>query len=149
MSNGNASPVTSADQVEKVDHNVLETVTSVPVPDYNRRYRWWDAVKSVLLAKAPVEDAPLEYGGHRVAEEPRKLGFVGVLAKFARFFGPGMIITVAYIDPDNFQTSYSDGQGFGYEMLFMVLISLLMAIYLQVGVLALMQYAYIFLHDCH
>jgi metal iron transporter len=86
------------------------------------------------LAKAPAEGAPLEYGGHRIAEEPnKKLGFGGVLSKFARFFGPGMILTVAYIDPDNFQTSLSDGQDFGYKMLFMVLFSLIVAIYLQVG----------------
>jgi metal iron transporter len=44
-----------------------------------------------------------------------------------------MIITVAYIDPDNFQTSFEDGQDFGYKMLFMVLFSLILAIYLQVS----------------
>lgn len=88
--------------------------------------------QSVLLAKTPIEGAPLEYGGHRTAEEPTKrLGVGGVLAEFARFFGPGMILTVAYIDPDNFQTSVSDGQDFGYKMLFMVLFSLVVAIYLQ------------------
>ncbi|KUJ17398.1 natural resistance-associated macrophage protein [Mollisia scopiformis] len=91
-----------------------------------------EAVKSVLLAKAPVADAPLEFGGHRIAEEPtKKLGVGGVLSKFARFFGPGMILAVAYVDPDNFQTSVEDGQDFGYKMLFMVLFSLVVAIYLQ------------------
>ncbi|MCJ1407201.1 hypothetical protein MMC19_001272 [Ptychographa xylographoides] len=89
------------------------------------------AVKSVLLFKAPAEDAPLEYGGHRIAEEPTKHGFFEVLAKFARFFGQRMIVAVAYIDPNNFQTSMGDGQDFGYEMLFIVLISLLIAVYLQ------------------
>jgi len=90
------------------------------------------AIRSVLLAQAPSEGAPLEYGGHRIAEElPKKPGFVAVLAKFARFFGPGMIITVAYIDPDNFQTSFGDSQDSGYKMLFMVLFSLIVAIYLQ------------------
>ncbi len=96
----------------------------------NRSLSW---LHRVFLAKAPLEGAPLEYGGHRIAEEPKKLGVVGVLTKFARFFGPGMIITVAYIDPDNFQTSMSDGQDFGYKMLFMVLFSLVLAIYLQVS----------------
>jgi metal iron transporter len=134
-------PERTSDLIKKEDQEVLETVTSVP--DYHRR-RWWDAVKSVLLAKTPVRDAPLEYGGHRVAEEPKNLSFVGVLAKFARFFGPGMIVTVAYIDPDNFQTSFEDGQDFGYEMLFMLLISLLMAIYLQVSVLASMRCSIMF-----
>lgn len=123
-----AASQTAADLAEKNPNVALETVTSAP--DYPPNSSW-DAVKSVLLAKAPGFDAPLEYGGHRVAEEPTKRGFVGSLTKFARFFGPGMIITVAYIDPDNFQTSVEDGQDFGYKMLFMVLISLLIAIYLQ------------------
>ena len=136
---GNVSPITSetaGNQAEKVP-NVLETVTSSP--EY-RQYGWWGGIKSVFLAKAPTVDAPLEYGGHRVAEEPTKRGLSGVLSKYARFFGPGMIITVAYIDPDNFQTSVEDGQDFGYKMLFMVLISLLIAIYLQVSVFALILF---------
>lgn len=107
----------------------FEATIAVPA----ERQGWLGAVKSVLLAKAPSEGAPLEYGGHRIAEEPTKgRGFGAVLAKFARFFGPGMIITVAYVDPDNFQTSFGDGQDFGYKMLFMVLFSLVVAIYLQV-----------------
>jgi hypothetical protein len=129
---GDVSPApseTAADLVEKNPKVALETIASTPD---HPRHSWWDGVKSVLLAKAPAFDAPLQYGGHRVAEEPTKNGFVGSLTKFARFFGPGIIITVAYIDPDNFQTSVEDGQDFGYKMLFMVLISLLIAIYLQV-----------------
>lgn len=141
---GNVSPAAS-DPVNKKGQGrkVFETVTPAPDSDNNDNshqllskgsHRWWDAAKSVLLAKAPAEDAPLEYGGHRIAEGPtKKLGVGGVLAKFARFFGPGMILTVAYIDPDNFQTSVSDGQDFGYTMLFMVLFSLVVAIYLQLS----------------
>jgi hypothetical protein len=118
--------------------NAYNLYLSLPFLLWNEQSKsahpWWDFIKSALLAKAPLEGAPLEYGGHRVAEEPtKKLDFGGVLAKFARFFGPGMIITVAYIDPDNFQTSFEDGQDFGYKMLFMVLFSLILAIYLQVS----------------
>jgi len=111
------------------------TVTSAPNDHHpNISHSWWDVAKSVLLAKVPIEGAPLEYGGHRIAKEPtKKLGVGGVFAKFARFFGPGMIQTVAYMDPDNFQASISDGQDFGYKMLFMVLFSLVVAIYLQVS----------------
>ncbi|MCJ1398961.1 hypothetical protein MMC11_002162 [Xylographa trunciseda] len=126
---GNLSPVvseTTADLVEKEDRNGLPSAT-----DDDHRHRWRDAVKGVLLSKAPAEDAPLEYGGHRVAEEPTRLGFVGVLMKFGRFLGPGMIVTVAYTDPDSFQTAVEDGQDFGYNMLFMVLISLFIAIFPQ------------------
>lgn len=127
------SPVTS-ETPSDVDEMKVADLTARFAPDYHQPKTWWEAVKSMLLAKAPLEGAPLEYGGHRVAEEPtRKLGVSGVLAKFARFFGPGIILTVAYIDPDNFQTSVSDGQDFGYKILCMIWFSLVVAIYLQVS----------------
>ena len=52
--------------------------------------------------------------------------------KFVSFLGPGAIVSVAYIDPDNYQTAISSGASFQYKLLFMVLISNLIAIYLQV-----------------
>ncbi|KAB5585391.1 natural resistance-associated macrophage protein-domain-containing protein [Coniochaeta sp. 2T2.1] len=55
-------------------------------------------------------------------------------AKFLRFFtflGPGAIISVAYIDPDNYQVAISAGGSFQYKLLFMVLVSNIIAIYLQ------------------
>jgi hypothetical protein len=55
-----------------------------------------------------------------------------VLWKFGRFMGPGTIISVAYIDPDNFQTAVSSGAQFKYKLLFMVLLSNVIAIFLQV-----------------
>ena len=65
-----------------------------------------------------------------------KQGFLqacAVLVKFGKFMGPGSIIAVAYIDPDNFQTAVSSGAEFKYKLLFMVLVSNLIAIYLQVS----------------
>lgn len=56
-------------------------------------------------------------------------------AKFLKFFtflGPGAIISVAYIDPDNYQVAISAGGSFQYKLLFMVLVSNIIAIYLQV-----------------
>jgi len=51
---------------------------------------------------------------------------------FLKFMGPGAIISVAYIDPDNFQTNIAAGASFQYKQLFMLLVSVLIAIYLQV-----------------
>jgi hypothetical protein len=56
-----------------------------------------------------------------------------VFVKFIRFVGPGAIIAVPFIDPDNYQTSIEAGQNFQYKLLFMVLISNIIAIYLQVS----------------
>ncbi len=51
---------------------------------------------------------------------------------FLKFMGPGAVISVAYIDPDNFQTNIAAGASFQYKQLFMLLISVLIAVYLQV-----------------
>jgi len=48
-------------------------------------------------------------------------------------FPIGTIITVAYIDPDNYQTDVSSGAQFEYKLLFMMLVSNIIAIYLQVS----------------
>lgn len=58
--------------------------------------------------------------------------YAAVMVKFGKFVGPAGIISVAYIDPDNFQTSISSGVQFKFKLLFMVLVSNLIAIFLQV-----------------
>jgi len=55
------------------------------------------------------------------------------IVKFYRFLGPGAMISVAYIDPDNFQTDVSSGVAFEFKLLFMVLISNMIAVFLQVN----------------
>lgn len=55
-----------------------------------------------------------------------------VVWKFARFMGPGAIIAVAYIDPDNYQTAVSAGVSFKYKLLFVILFTNVVSIYLQV-----------------
>jgi hypothetical protein len=69
-------------------------------------------------------------------EEEKKHGAARawqVTLKFLRFMGPGALISVAYIDPDNYQTNIQSGQDFQYKLLFMVLVSNVVAIYLQVS----------------
>src|ERR1700760_83160 len=62
------------------------------------------------------------------------LGRTGsVLWKLAKFYGPGAMISVAYIDPDNYQTAIAAGAQFEFKLLFMLLLSTVMAIYLQVS----------------
>jgi hypothetical protein len=56
-----------------------------------------------------------------------------VLVKFAKFTGPGTIISVAYVDPDNFQTDVTSGVQLKFKLLFMVLLANVISIYLQVS----------------
>jgi len=55
----------------------------------------------------------------------------GEVWKFCKILGPGTIITLAYINLANFQTAVSSRAQFKYKLLFVVLISNPIAIYLQ------------------
>ena len=47
------------------------------------------------------------------------------------FFGPGYLVAVGYMDPGNWATSLAGGAKFGYALLFIALLSNIMAIVLQ------------------
>jgi len=51
--------------------------------------------------------------------------------QFLRFLGPAFVVSVAYIDPGNFATNIVGGSQFAYNLLWVILWSNLMAIFLQ------------------
>src|ERR1700722_18632027 len=51
--------------------------------------------------------------------------------KLLRFVGPGLLISVGYMDPGNWATDIQAGSQYGYALLFVVLLSSLAAIVLQ------------------
>src|SRR5271156_1951884 len=51
--------------------------------------------------------------------------------KLLAFLGPGYLVAVGYMDPGNWATSLAGGSRFGYTLLFVALLSNLMAIVLQ------------------
>src|ERR1700733_1561257 len=51
--------------------------------------------------------------------------------RMAAFLGPGYLVAVGYMDPGNWATSLAGGSKFGYALLFVALLSNLMAIVLQ------------------
>ncbi len=61
----------------------------------------------------------------RVSQSPhlwrRALGFIG----------PGFLISVGYMDPGNWATDLAGGSRYGYTLLFVIMVSNLMAILLQ------------------
>jgi manganese transport protein len=73
-----------------------------------------------------AQDAPLR-PGHGTA---RRVG--RWWRRLAVFLGPGYLIAVGYIDPGNWATDLAGGSAFGYELLWVVLLSSLMAIVLQI-----------------
>ncbi len=55
----------------------------------------------------------------------------GRFAKLLPFLGPAFIASVAYMDPGNFATNIAGGAQFGYMLLWVILLSNLMAMLLQ------------------
>lgn len=53
------------------------------------------------------------------------------LAKLLPFFGPAFIASIAYVDPGNFATNISAGAQYGYLLLWVVLVTNLMAMLIQ------------------
>ena len=48
-----------------------------------------------------------------------------------RYIGPGLLITVGFIDPGNWASNLAAGADFGYLLLWMVTLSTIMLILLQ------------------
>src|SRR5512137_874931 len=55
----------------------------------------------------------------------------GLFARLLPFVGPAFIASVAYIDPGNFATNIQGGAQFGYQLLWVILASNIMAMLLQ------------------
>lgn len=55
----------------------------------------------------------------------------GTLRKIFAFFGPAYLVSVGYMDPGNWATDIAGGSQFGYRLLWVLLMSNIMAILLQ------------------
>ena len=53
------------------------------------------------------------------------------LRRLLSFVGPGYLVAVGYMDPGNWATDLAGGSAFGYTLLWVILISNLMAMLLQ------------------
>ena len=69
----------------------------------------------------------LEEVNQSIATEGKKTGFKKILA----FLGPAYLISVGYMDPGNWATDLAGGSQFGYSLLWVLLMSNIMALLLQ------------------
>ena len=69
----------------------------------------------------------LEEVNQSIATEGKKTGFRKILA----FLGPAYLISVGYMDPGNWATDLAGGSQFGYTLVWVLLMSNLMALLLQ------------------
>ncbi len=76
-----------------------------------------------------AQDLSLE-GIHGSVEVPHaRMGF---WKQLVAFYGPGILVSVAYMDPGNWGTDLQGGAQFKYQLLWVVALASLMAIFLQV-----------------
>lgn len=66
-------------------------------------------------------------------EKPARLRqLLGVLRKYMKFIGPGLMVSVAYMDPGNYSTAVAAGSAYQYKLLFLIFLSNCLAIFLQI-----------------
>lgn len=86
-------------------------------------------MKSSKSEKALAQgDAGILASANEVLEGKSKKGF---FARLFPFLGPAFIAAVAYIDPGNYATNIQSGATFGYELLWVIVASNLMAMLIQ------------------
>src|ERR1700756_1243878 len=87
-----------------------------------------------------VRDISLDPGWRGARGEPSLSDMFGTVRttrdgsfwrKLLAFLGPGYLVAVGYMDPGNWATSLAGGSRFGYALLFIALLSNVMAIVLQ------------------
>jgi manganese transport protein len=80
----------------------------------------------------PIDSAAVDAGLPPRAAGLRPLPPGRWLRRLLGFMGPGYLIAVGYMDPGNWATDLAAGSGFGYALLWVIMLSNLMAILLQV-----------------
>ena len=57
--------------------------------------------------------------------------FLQILKKYSKFIGPGLMVSVSYMDPGNYSTAVAAGAAHKYKLLFSILVSNFMAAFWQ------------------
>jgi manganese transport protein len=88
------------------------------------------------VAADPALELPAAGGGQPAASQDalRALSALraqGRLRGVVALLGPAFVAAVAYVDPGNFATNFSAGAGFGYALLWVIVVANLMAMLVQ------------------
>ena len=70
-------------------------------------------------------------GRQENGDTPRRMGDQVRWSVALRFFGPAYLVAVGYMDPGNWATDLAAGSSYGYQLLWVVSLSSLMAMVLQ------------------
>lgn len=76
--------------------------------------------------------APKNNASTTSAPPERAPGLVGVFKRHVKFLGPGIVASAAYYDPGNWATDLQAGSRFGNAHLFILLLAVCIAVFLQI-----------------
>jgi len=68
-----------------------------------------------------------EFSQNAASPYPQRFG----ISELLKYIGPGLLVTVGFIDPGNWATNIAAGSLFGYRLLWVVTLSTIMLIFLQ------------------
>src|SRR5437588_4865423 len=98
----------------------LETDPPVPRETSDGFYRTSATRRRVVLPSLPESHRTIPFSSG-----------ASLLRKLLAFAGPGYLVAVGYMDPGNWATDIGGGSQFGYTLLSVVILSSLMAIFVQ------------------
>ncbi|WAQ91694.1 hypothetical protein PtA15_15A85 [Puccinia triticina] len=81
------------------------------------------------ITRKQAQDAPTP---ERQDPSQRAPGVLGVFKRHAKFLGPGIVASAAYYDPGNWATDLQAGSRFGNAHLFILLLAICVAVFLQI-----------------
>ncbi|KAH3660577.1 hypothetical protein OGAPHI_007163 [Ogataea philodendri] len=84
-----------------------------------------------FLRNAQLDDDDIDSDSELKMDDSRHSRVFFVLKKFVKYIGPGLMVSVSYMDPGNFSSSISSAQ-FQYKLLFSLMVSNMMAGFLQI-----------------
>ena len=86
-----------------------------------------------MLSESYVQpaDTPTEQINVEIIKIKSNQNLLRRFKTFTKFLGPAFIVSVAYIDPGNFATNISGGSQFNYALVWVILWSNIMAVFLQ------------------
>ena len=83
-------------------------------------------------SETPAQESQTAKAGRQVLAGHGRMGAFS-LSRLWPFLGPAFIASVAYIDPGNFATNIQGGAKFGYQLLWVIVLSNLMAMLIQMA----------------
>jgi manganese transport protein len=113
----------------------IELQTTGDGEDVLYRSNYFQLSSEIISETTPIWNNPLKESSlpeyHGAVQVPSGEGISWFQVLYS-YIGPGALVAVGYMDPGNWSTDIAGGSKFGYELLFVILLSSLIAMFLQI-----------------